>query len=131
MREPDFQREGWCLDDGEVRHSENPSTFEIPDLAVRQILQPGDFAKLIFRIALDDNDDGEAVERMWVIVRERRDGGYVGMLDNLPTLISEDDALWLGTELPFDPRHIIDVARATQESVELAKQPAPIPWLVA
>jgi hypothetical protein len=46
MRTPDFEKDGWCLDDGEEIHQETPETFLIPDLALRKILQPGDFAKL-------------------------------------------------------------------------------------
>ena len=125
MKRPDFERDGWCLDDGEERHRESPETFEIPGSDVRTILQPGDFAKLIFRIALEDS---ESYERMWVIVRERTVGGYLGMLNNLPDTISENEVLWLGTELPFEPRHIIDVQHANDESIALAAQPAPIPW---
>ena len=128
MRIPDFEHDGWCLEDGEERHQENPASFEIPPLAVREILQPGDFAKLIFRLAVDDEDDYGAVERMWVIVRERVDGGYIGMLDNEPGSIAENDAFWRGAEIPFAFRHIIDVEHASPESLELITKPAPIPW---
>jgi hypothetical protein len=27
MREPDFDKDGWCLEDGEALHSEAPETF--------------------------------------------------------------------------------------------------------
>jgi uncharacterized protein YegJ (DUF2314 family) len=84
MREPDLERDGWCLDDGEERHREAPATFWIPDAESREELQPGDYAKLIFRIAVDDGDAGASVERMWVIVRERTLGAYLGVLDNDP-----------------------------------------------
>ena len=69
MRKPNFDIDGWELDDGEERHLGAPGTFWIPDLEVRQGLEVGDFAKLVFRIAVDDDADGVAVERMWVIVR--------------------------------------------------------------
>ncbi len=128
MRAPDFELDGWCLEDGEQRHRETPSTFPIPDLQVREILQPGDFAKLIFKIAVDDDNDPEPIERMWVIVRERTPTGYIGMLDNEPSAISENDQFWRGSELPFEPRHIIAVQHANPDSLALAAQPAPIPW---
>jgi uncharacterized protein YegJ (DUF2314 family) len=38
---------------------------------------------LIFKIAVEGDEHG-AVERMWVIVRERTPTGYIGMLDNEP-----------------------------------------------
>jgi hypothetical protein len=127
MRAPDFHDDGWCLDDGEKYHEDTPTTFQIPDLVARKVLQPGDFAKLIFRIALD-GDDPVSVERMWVIVRERTASGYVGMLDNEPDAIAENGQLWVGTELPFEYRHIISIEHANEESRNMARAPAPIPW---
>lgn len=127
MRAPDLKKDGWCLFDGEEIHREAPKTFPIPDLEVRQILKPGDFAKLIFTISVEGNEHGE-VERMWVIVRERIPGGYFGLLDNEPNSISENGEFWLGSELPFEYRHIIDVGRGNENSILLSAQPAPIPW---
>lgn len=124
---PDLAIDGWCVEDGEERHREAPSTFFIPDVAIREILQPGDFAKLIFRIALEDENEPESVERMWVIVRERVPGGYVGILDNEPNAIAPNDSFWRGSEIPFEPRHIIDVDHANDESrrvVSEATRPA-------
>jgi hypothetical protein len=65
---------------------------------------------------------------MWVIVRERTPTGYFGMVDNQPDSIAENDEFGLGTELPFEYRHIIAVAKADEASLALAKAPAPIPW---
>lgn len=127
MRAPDLDSDGWCLEDGEDRHRAAPATFHIPDLAVRRALQPGDLAKLIFMIEVED-DDCVAVERMWVIVRERTPTGYVGMLDNEPHSIAENNQFWCGTELPFEYRHIIAVAKSSERSAALAKAPVPIPW---
>jgi hypothetical protein len=127
MRAPSFVRDGWCLEDGEQRHREAPATFLIPDLALREALEPGDIVQLIFRIAVDGEEHG-AVERMWVIIRERVPGGYVGMLDNDPNSVAENDVFWHGTELPFEYRHIIAVMRGDEASTALAKAPVPIPW---
>src|SRR4051812_14640546 len=127
MRVPDFENDGWCLDDGEQRHREAPATFLIPNLELRKILQPGDFAKLIFKIAVE-GDDEPIFERMWVIIRERTPDGYVGVLDNKPGGIPENDRLWLGTELPFDFRHIIAVEHGTEQSRAAASAQVPIPW---
>jgi hypothetical protein len=86
MREPNFEIDGWCLDDGEVLHAEAPETFWIPDLDRRQALQPGGFAKLVFRMSVDvDEVESEvAVERMWVLVRGRVGDFYFGVLANDP-----------------------------------------------
>ena len=105
---PELDRDGWCLDDAEVLHRENPTTFHIPDVRIRHALQPGDLAKLVFRIAVD-NEAQETVERMWVVVSERLEAGvYIGLLDNQPSEIAENDVFWLGTEVPFEARHIVD-----------------------
>jgi hypothetical protein len=127
MRTPDLEKDGWRLHDGEQRNREAPEAFLIPDLALRKILQPGDFAKLIFEIAME-GDEYPAVERMWVIIRERTPSGYIGMLDNEPDSISENKRFWVGTEMPFDYRHIISVRHGDEASIALARAPVPIPW---
>ena len=128
MREPSREIDGWELESGEERHREAPDTFWIPDLEHRRALNPGDYAKLIFRISLDDDDDPCSVERMWVIVTGKVGEIYLGILDNEPDAIEENDDLWPGTELPFRAEHIIDLHHADQESVDLAKQPPRKPW---
>ena len=45
MRAPDLKTDGWRLLDGEEFLSRFATTFEIPDLALRKMLPPGDFAK--------------------------------------------------------------------------------------
>ncbi len=128
MRTPDIFSDGWCLEDGEEYHRAAPLTFLIPSLELRQNLQPGDLAKLIFRISVADGENTEAVERMWVIVTERVSTGYIGILDNMPSAIEENDSFWCGTELPFEPRHIIAVDHGNAASQEAARRAAPIPW---
>ncbi|QPQ54848.1 hypothetical protein IC614_11080 [Allosphingosinicella flava] len=109
MREPDFDLDGWCLEDGEALHREAPETFWLPDLEQREALQPGDYAKLIFRIAVDKPGEPVAVERMWVLVRGRVGDHYFGILDNDPYAIEENDEFWSGIELPFAARHVINI----------------------
>lgn len=118
MRVPDLDEDGWCLESGLERHLLHPESFEIPDEAIRTGLQPGDFAKLIFVIAVEE-DDEPIVERMWVVVREAADGGYFGLLDNEPD-IDENDEFWLGTEVPFGPEHVIEVQAGNDESIAYA-----------
>jgi hypothetical protein len=109
MRGPDFELDGWCLDDGEAYQREAPETFWLPDLASREGLQAGDLVKLIFRIAVDNEDEPVSVERMWVLVRGKEGDRYFGILDNDPFAIEENDELWSGIELPFAARHVIDI----------------------
>lgn len=129
MRLPDYELDGWCLEDGEDYQRAAPETFWLPERTRRESLQPGDYAKLIFRIALEDADnERDVVERMWVLVRERSGGRYFGLLDNEPDAIEENDELWLGTELPFEARHVIDVIDADARSAALAAREPRRPW---
>ncbi|WP_379488720.1 hypothetical protein [Novosphingobium soli] len=120
MREPDLQIDGWCLEDGEAYHANAPTTFWIPELKDRENLQPGDLVKLIFQISVDNPDEPVAIERMWVLVRERQPTGFFGLLDNDPSSIGENDEFWSGIELPFQPRHVIDIARGDSNTLALA-----------
>ena len=99
-----------------------PDTFLIPDLKDRESLQPSDLAKLIFRISIDNAEEPVAVERMWVVVRERVGNEYLGILDNDPTAIDENDELWSGIELPFSARHIIKIDTSSDATMEIAGQ---------
>lgn len=124
MREPDFEIDGWCLEDGEAYHAEAPDTFWIPERHRRESLEAGDLAKLIFRISVDKAEDNVSVERMRVLVRERTLDGYLGVLDNEPDAIAENDELWLGTELPFSAKHVINIEERDADTIALAlKEP--------
>jgi hypothetical protein len=123
MREPNFEIDGWCLEDGEAYHADAPETFWLPERQRRESLQPGDIAKLIFRISVDNSEENVAVERMWVLVRERTSGGgYLGILDNEPDAIAENDEFWLGTELPFSAKHVINIQEKDDATVALARE---------
>lgn len=120
MREPDLLNDGWALENGEDYHRRAPSTFPIPARQDRDNLPMGAFAKLIFRISVDNPTDPESLERMWVIVRDRVDDSYFGVLDNEPDAIAENDEFWLGTEVPFRAEHIIAILEPDQDSIDLA-----------
>ncbi len=90
----------------------------------REALQFGDLATLIFRIAVDNDEE----PRMWVLVRERIGDHYLGILDNDPYAIEEDDEFWSGIELPFAARHIIDIDPADEASREMAAEPPRRAW---
>lgn len=126
MREPDLSQDGWTLENGEDYHRAAPETFPIPPLWVREGLQRGDYVKLIFRIAREEDDD--AYERMWVIVTRRTETGYVGILNNEPSLIAENPDFWLGSELPFRPKHIIAALPGDDDSQQFIEPGPAIPW---
>jgi hypothetical protein len=117
-RVPDLDADGWCLASAADYHALDAETFEIPNEAARTRLKPGDFAKLIFLIAVEE-DEEPISDRMWVVVREAADGGYFGLLDNEPD-IDENDEFWLGTEVPFGPEHVIEVQAGNAESRDYA-----------
>lgn len=116
------------MDDGEDCHRAAPETFWIPDLVDREGLQPGDLAKLIFRISVDNLKEPVSVERMWVLVRERIPGGYLGVLDNDPGAIAENDELWSRVELPFAARHVINIDGRDESTIALAAQEPKRRW---
>ena len=124
MRTPDLRIDGWTLDNAEDRAVLYPDTFLIPDRGIRVALLPGDYAKLIFRIALEN---GEAAERMWVVVRKVMGDRYMGLLENTPTQIAENEDLWLGVELPFGPEHIVAVQQGDADSLKLSAR-APLKY---
>ncbi len=93
----------YILDDGEALNREHPDTFWIPSRNERGNLLPGELVKLIFRISLGAE---ERVERMWVIVKERLDSGYVGELDNDPHCTTD---LRSGAKVEFQPEHVIQI----------------------
>lgn len=105
-----LDRDGWELEDGEACHASAPATFEIPSRSERQSLQPGQIVKLVFRIALRDEEghDSEQTERMWVVVGERQGPFYTGTLDNDAYCTGEFKA---GRMIAFEPRHVIQIWR--------------------
>ena len=105
MRLADLTLDGWHLEDAEKHAREHPETFKLPDLPIRRALQVGDYAKLKSHVHVQDGEP--ATERMWMTVRDHAVHGYIGMLDNEPTLIAPNDFLWRGAELAFEPRHVI------------------------
>lgn len=128
MREAEFDIDGWCLDDGEALHRAAPETFWIPQLERRTALQPGELVKLVFRISVDDSEKPVAVERMWVLVRERVGDRYLGVLDNDPCAIGANDLFSSGTELPFAARHVIDIDPADASTRAKAAEPPRQAW---
>jgi len=74
-----------------------PETFQVLPLDVRAALEPGDFAKLIFR-------ESGCGERPWVRVTARRTDGrvrYKGIVDNKTSCGPP-----FGTEVSFGPQNV-------------------------
>jgi uncharacterized protein YegJ (DUF2314 family) len=82
-------------------------TFWIPPVERRRNLEVGAIVKLIFRI---QTKTGEEVERMWVQVKAKKPGMYIGALDNDPFCETE---LRAGAEVLFGPEHVIDIDDAS------------------
>jgi uncharacterized protein YegJ (DUF2314 family) len=100
----------YTLENGEELNQESPETFWIPTLVERENLLPGELVKLIFRISHGEEQD---VERMWVIIKERKANGYIGVLDNDPYCTIE---LRSGEQVEFRPEHIIQIYEDTPQA---------------
>ncbi len=90
------------LIDGVKRAANHPDTFEVPTLAEKEAVIPGDFVK----IGWEDPDvmPGQPNgERMWVEVT----GEYIGILRNNPVVFQ--DALTLGQEVKFHSDNILSI----------------------
>lgn len=120
MRLASIVLDGWELEDGEAYHAAAPTTFQIPDVARRQNLRRADFAKLMFNLAFAEPP---TVERMWVVVTANLgDGRYLGILDNEPRTVRENDHLWVEDEVAFEARHIVDLMAGDAASLATAER---------
>jgi uncharacterized protein YegJ (DUF2314 family) len=111
--------DGWELISAEDRNAAHPNTFQIPARENREALAPGDGAKLLFDIETRENGRivDRGVDRMWVIVRARIEGGHVGVLDNDPGT-AENVQLREGDVITFGPEHITDIVTPPREYVK-------------
>jgi hypothetical protein len=90
------------LQDVEAEHRLHPRTYSIPRSEQRLVLKVGQLVKLVFLV--DPQTSGGATgERMWVCVKEAKDGQYIGSLDNKPRIIT---TLNLGDDIHFGPEHV-------------------------
>ena len=105
----------WVPLSAEERHARQPSTFTLPDAAVREGLTPGMAAQLLFDIETRQGGKviDRGVDRMWVIALPPREGQtsrHLGILDSDP---GRADKLRLrkGDIIPFRPEHVCRVDR--------------------
>jgi hypothetical protein len=94
---------GFRLANAEARHRQYPRSFFIPDRAERESLRPGDLVRLHFEIVSPRPGQPEA-ERMWVEVTGRDAAGYVGVLTNVPVVIT---TIGPGGTVRFGPEHVM------------------------
>jgi len=110
--DPTIPANGWALISAEDRALAYPGTFQLPPLAERQSLSPGDAAKLLFDIETKENGQivDRGVDRMWVIVKAKTEHGYLGVLDSDPGH-AENLTLRPGSQVIFGPQHVIDIGQ--------------------
>jgi uncharacterized protein YegJ (DUF2314 family) len=110
--------DAWALISAEDSNATHPETFQIPAREKRENLAPGDGAKLLFDI--ETREEGRVVDRgvdrMWVIVKARTEGGYIGVLDNNPGT-AENLRLREGDSITFGPEHIAEIGTPPREYV--------------
>lgn len=114
-----FEENYWELRSGEESHKENPENFWIPDLKARENLKRGNAVKLIFDFE-GYNENGTLEiggERMWVIVKDKIEDFYLGILDNQPAGI-EEGFLDKNSEVYFKAEHIIDIGYPPKDFLE-------------
>jgi hypothetical protein len=103
--EIDGQEHRWWLADAEEEARRHPEAFFIPPLERRQVLEPGDSVRLIFRFSPRGEEDPSA-ERMWVLVAGVDARGYAGYLTNQPHAIKGLNARDV---IAFGPHHIASI----------------------
>jgi len=91
-------------------------------LAERTNLKIGQAVKLIFDIELADKQGNiyRQIERMWVVVSEIVDGGYIGLLNNQPASFEPSDEIYLcfGAEIPFKAEHVVDITQLSEAYIQ-------------
>ena len=136
MRLPDLDEDGWTLVNAEEVAASRPGALHIPPRRVREILRPGDQAKLglVARGApsADKPEGALQMERLWVVVAKRIDGRYLGRLTGMPPGFAPgpDAYLRTGCEIPFAPEHVMDaIPKQDIEGDPLTDLPPPArPW---
>lgn len=116
LRLPTMDKDGYELSNAEIIHQENPDTFYLPPEEHRANLLVGDSVKLIFQIAIEDEELGNVLgERMWVRVKGKIGPYYIGNLDNNPLTSSEQDNIIYDDMVIFLPEHVIDIHEPEDE----------------
>ena len=99
---------GWAIEDPRARRDANPTTFWLPDDALRATIRPGSQVRLLLWF-IDEADRGQPVpqcERMWALVETAGDV-ISGRLTSPP--LSARAPLEMGESIEFLPTNGIDV----------------------
>lgn len=102
------------VESGLQRHLESPETFEVPDLELKELIEPGDLVKLAWSVARFPG------ERMWVRVTHRDGDRLKGDLENWPLYVH----LYPGEQVTFFIDDIIDCDLIEVTSEEVSTSPA-------
>jgi len=107
-----IEESGWALVSAEQRATAALETFRIPSRAMRELLSPGDGAKLLFDIETKEGGRivDRGVHRMWVIVKAKTEEGYIGALDNDPG-VAENSRLHERDLVAIGPEQVADIGR--------------------
>lgn len=115
---PTLEKDGWVLVSAEDQAAMSPDTFHIPPQSERNLLKPGDAARLLFDIETHENGKiiDRGIDRMWVIIKIKTGDRYIGVLDNNPGL-AENLKLHEGDFILFGPEHISNIDRPPHEYI--------------
>jgi hypothetical protein len=104
-----IEKDGWALLSTDEHQNAHPG-FLLPSISARASVAVGQAVKLLFDIETRENGQviDRGVDRMWVIVRCRLKGRYVGVLDSDPGR-AENLSLRPGDEIVFGPEHVTDI----------------------
>lgn len=118
LSNPTIEKDGWALLSAELRAEAAPATFIIPARAVRESLSPGDAVKLLFDIETREGGRviDRGIDRMWVIIKGKAEGIYIGVLDNDPGT-RENVSLHERDYVIFRPEHVADVGRPPNDYI--------------
>jgi len=106
MNLPVYEKDHYVLDNGEELNREFPDSYEMPEKDIRESLEVGSIAKLVFRMEKTKGSDELSVERMWVRVTNTHLNFYEGVLDNDP---NGSSCVVCGQTVYFQSCHVIDV----------------------
>jgi hypothetical protein len=102
------------VESGLQRHLDSPETFEVPDVELKELIEPGDLVKLTWSVARFPG------ERMWVRVTHRDGDRLKGDLENWPLYVH----LHPGEQVTFVIDDIIDCDLVEAASEEVPTNPA-------
>jgi hypothetical protein len=115
--EATVEKDGWALVSAEEYQKAHPGLL-LPSLAERASVAAGQAVKLLFDIETREGGQtlDRGIDRMWVIVRRRLQGRYLGILDSDPGR-AENLLLQPGNEIRFGPEHITAIDSPPREYV--------------